>query len=140
MPAQAFNVNPASRSHRDQQWVPATILLAGDHLVHLIVKNAVARDKASQTPEERFARAVWGVHASVFSSYEDQWCRRMKLPARLRSADQLAEHVFSDPHLVHGLLAELALWFLIYTEVRARVWEGVLAGRSLRERCCFSGL
>ncbi|GFH27981.1 FKS1_dom1 domain-containing protein, partial [Haematococcus lacustris] len=113
---QAFNMNPGSRGQRSRVWVPATLFLASDHLVSLLVKNIYIRDKVSATEEERFARAVWALHGSVFSNYEDMWCRRLELSPRPNKLERLADAAFTEHNLLHGLLCELALYFLMYTE------------------------
>ncbi|KAJ9527498.1 hypothetical protein QJQ45_025772 [Haematococcus lacustris] len=113
---QAFNMNPGSRGQRSRVWVPATLFLASDHLVSLLIKNIYIRDKVSATEEERFARAVWALHGSVFSNYEDMWCRRLELSPRPNKLERLADAAFTEHNLLHGLLCELALYFLMYTE------------------------
>lgn len=64
-----------------------------------------------------------------------QWTKMQRLSARpQRFTDDLRERVFSDHHIQNGLLAELALYFLIYTVCAAR---GV-CGRGKPGRCAWA--
>lgn len=66
------------------EWTPATIFVASDHLVALLVKNYfIRRDKGDdERQEERFAKAVFELHTTIFYSYEEQWTHMHGLSIR----------------------------------------------------------
>eukprot|EP00198_Chlamydomonas_reinhardtii_P003823 XP_001693159.1 1,3-beta-D-glucan synthase [Chlamydomonas reinhardtii] len=115
---QAFNTRPSTVKDSKREYVPASIFVAADHLTQLLVKNGyVRRGKGEDTDDERFGKALFEFHSTIFYSYEMQWTKMQRLSARpQRFTDDLRERVFSDHHIQNGLLAELALYFLIYTE------------------------
>ncbi|KAG2442264.1 hypothetical protein HXX76_002351 [Chlamydomonas incerta] len=115
---QAFNTRPSTAKDSKREYVPASIFVAADHLTQLLVKNGyVRRGKGEDTDDERFGKALFEFHSTIFYSYEMQWTKMQRLSARpQRFTDDLRERVFSDHHIQNGLLAELALYFLIYTE------------------------
>jgi hypothetical protein len=122
---QAFNACPvsdaaaAAAAHR-QEWVPATAFVAADHLQALLVENAYAASSrgadAGARDKARWARCVWELHSTIFHPYEARWCRLVGLCPRPRSVEQavLAGSDYAAPRTVHGLLCELALYFLVY--------------------------
>lgn len=67
---QAFNMNPLSQNYKKRQFVPATIFVAADHLASLLVKNRLMRQNPNCTDEQRFGRAVWEVHTTIFLNYK----------------------------------------------------------------------
>ncbi|GIL75226.1 hypothetical protein Vretimale_7896 [Volvox reticuliferus] len=117
---QAFNVNPRTRNRgHNAEWTPATIFVAGDHLTQLLVKNYfIRRDKGEdERQEERFAKAVFELHTTIFYSYEEYWTHMHGLSIRpMAMQEVLSKHRFCDEAVVCGLLTELALYFLIYSE------------------------
>ncbi|GLI62082.1 hypothetical protein VaNZ11_004642 [Volvox africanus] len=117
---QAFNVNPRTRNRgHNAEWTPATIFVAGDHLTQLLVKNYfIRRDKGEdERQEERFAKAVFELHTTIFYSYDEYWTHMHGLSIRpMAMQEVLSKHRFCDEAVVCGLLTELALYFLIYTE------------------------
>ncbi|EFJ48653.1 hypothetical protein VOLCADRAFT_90840 [Volvox carteri f. nagariensis] len=115
---QAFNMRPATQDDAKHEYVPASIFVAADHLNQLLVKNGyVRRHRGDDSDEERFAKALFEFHSTIFYSYEMQWIKMQRLsPRAQRFTDELRERVFSDHHVINGLLCELALYFLIYTE------------------------
>ena len=67
----------------NKEYVPATIFLAADHLVHLLCKNGfLRRDKGNDKNEERFAKAVYELHCTIFESYEESWTKMTGLSWR----------------------------------------------------------
>ncbi|KAL4451723.1 hypothetical protein ABPG75_007385 [Micractinium tetrahymenae] len=111
---QAFNLDPRSES-KEPLYVPATIFLVTDHLYHLLVKNYMRRDKAEGNDEDRWMRAVYRLHATIFQGYRD-WCRHVDLPERI--SELTLEKLREGGEVVEWeyLLEELALWFLLYSE------------------------
>jgi 1,3-beta-glucan synthase len=100
------------------EYVPGSIFCASDHLNTLLCKCGYIRrgKQENETDEERFAKAVMELHTTIFYSYEHHWTKLVNVSWRARPAQEVLEtHAFSDPRAVHGLLCELALWFLIYT-------------------------
>ncbi len=70
-PAQAFNTRPSSAKDAKREHVPASIFVAADHLTQLLVKNGyVRRHKGADTDDERFAKALFEFHSTIFYSYE----------------------------------------------------------------------
>eukprot|EP00955_Chlamydomonas_euryale_P052052 355041-Chlamydomonas_euryale.AAC.17 len=96
---QAFNANPKTLNMRSQEHVPATIFVAADHLNFLLVRNFyLRRAQGSDTPEERFGRAVHELHATTFLSYEASWCPHVGLSNRTRRAQTVLNNdAYSDP-------------------------------------------
>ncbi|KXZ43170.1 hypothetical protein GPECTOR_99g805 [Gonium pectorale] len=115
---QAFNVRPSTQFDSKREYVPAGIFAAADHLIQLLVKNGyVRRNRGDDSDDERFGKALFEFHSVIFYSYEMQWTKMQRLsPRPQRFTDELRERVFSDQHITNGLLSELALYFLIYTE------------------------
>lgn len=111
---QAFNLDPRSET-KEPLYVPATIFLVTDHLYHLLVKNYMRRDKAAGTDEDRWARSVYRLHATIFQGYRD-WCRHVDLPERI--SELTMEQLQKGGKVVEWeyLLEELGLWFLLYSE------------------------
>ena len=58
--------------------------MAGDHLTQLLVKNYfIRRDKGEdERQEERFAKAVFELHTTIFYSYEEYWTHMHGLSIR----------------------------------------------------------
>lgn len=51
--------------------MPASIFVAADHLTQLLVKNGyVRRGKGEDTDDERFGKALFEFHSTIFYSYE----------------------------------------------------------------------
>ena len=92
---QAFNPQPQAQAAQAKMfgggqdtthtvYVPATLFVASDHLVGLLLNGAYSRITATATDEERFARAVWEVrdattrmpqpasHASCYSPHAER--------------------------------------------------------------------
>ncbi|GFR41022.1 hypothetical protein Agub_g1454, partial [Astrephomene gubernaculifera] len=163
---QAFNSRvpasgPCQQPSCAAQWVPATALLAGNHLEALLVRNFMPRilmeadggggdtapssgnsnavsgegegckggqqmkedateSQLQQRQEAAFARAVWELHSQIFLPYEGSagWCRQVGLAARPAAvaSELLGAQGGADPRVLHLLLSELALYFLIYSE------------------------
>ncbi|GIL51750.1 hypothetical protein Vafri_7680 [Volvox africanus] len=115
---QAFNIRPSTQNDAKREYVPATIFAAADHLIQLLVKNGyVRRHRGDDTDEERFAKALFEFHSTIFYSYEMQWIKMQQLsPRAQRFTDELREKIFSEHYVINGLLCELALYFLIFTE------------------------
>ncbi|GLI69231.1 hypothetical protein VaNZ11_013721 [Volvox africanus] len=115
---QAFNIRPSTQNDAKREYVPAAIFAAADHLIQLLVKNGyVRRHRGDDTDEERFAKALFEFHSTIFYSYEMQWIKMQQLsPRAQRFTDELREKVFSEHYVINGLLCELALYFLIFTE------------------------
>ncbi|KAG2500666.1 hypothetical protein HYH03_001432 [Edaphochlamys debaryana] len=117
---QAFNVNPATRNRgHHAEWTPASIFVASDHLVQMLVKNYfLRRDKGEdERQEERFAKAVFELHTTIFYSYEEHWTHMHGLSIRPQCMqDVLDKSRYCDETVVCGMLTELALYFLVYTE------------------------
>lgn len=117
---QAFNMNPMTRDKGySAEWTPSTIFVASDHLVQLCVKNFfLRRSKAEdEKQEERFAKAVFELHANIFYTYEEQWSHMHGLTIRPKAMQDILDNSrFCEEQVVCGLLSELALYFLIYTE------------------------
>jgi hypothetical protein len=68
---QAFNVRPATQNDPKREYVPGSIFAAADHLIQLLVKNGyVRRHRGDDTDEERFAKALFEFHSTIFYSYE----------------------------------------------------------------------
>ena len=62
-------------------------------------------------------QALFELHSTIFKSYEVNWTKLVGLTHRTAGAQQVLDtHAFSDPRAANGLLSELALYFLIYTE------------------------
>ncbi|PNH01232.1 hypothetical protein TSOC_012892 [Tetrabaena socialis] len=127
-------------------WVPATAFLAADHLDVLLVRNlmprmappppAASKDakydaaddaadadaEAAQQQEDAlaFARAVWELHSHIFLPYEGAagWCRLVGVAARPAAAlsEVLGARGAGDASVLHLLLCELSLYFLLYSE------------------------
>ncbi|KAG1671275.1 hypothetical protein FOA52_010846 [Chlamydomonas sp. UWO 241] len=123
---QAFNLNPATVDLSQSQYVPATAFLAGDHVQELL-GNEVLRTHAVGGPEEglsfdvtvrqRFCRAVWQLHSTIFGAYRT-WLSHVGLPhARLAAAESaLTGAAWDDAGAVNGLLMELGAYFLLWSE------------------------
>ncbi|KXZ56720.1 hypothetical protein GPECTOR_1g649 [Gonium pectorale] len=67
-----------------------------------------------------FARSVWELHSHIFLPYEGTagWCRHVGLAPRLSGAesDVLGSQAGDASPVLHLLLCELALYFLLYSE------------------------
>eukprot|EP00798_Chlamydomonas_sp_ICE-L_P008247 gene8247-1516_t len=120
---QAFNMSPSTSQFTRHEFTPATIFVASDHLTHLLVKNGYMRrtdateDPMGDTDKQRFGRALLELHSTIFYSYEVQWCKHVQLPVRVKTRTEvLREAPFWHDTVIHGLLCELCLYFLIYTE------------------------
>ena len=118
---QAFNVNPKTVDNRAKtEYVPSTIFVASDHINAMLVRNGyVRRDvmNEEEMPYDRFAKAVAELHSTIFKAYEEQWTKLVGLSWRTTNANfVLRNYAFNDPKAVNGLLAELSLYFLIYSE------------------------
>ncbi|KAJ9526805.1 hypothetical protein QJQ45_017439, partial [Haematococcus lacustris] len=116
---QAFNSNPKTQNLSMAEYVPASIFVASDHIISLLCKAGYVRrgPSAKDTDDERFAKALFELHTNIFYSYEQQWTKLVNLSWRTYAAQQfLDSYSYSDPRVIHGLLCELGLWFLIYSE------------------------
>ena len=78
---------------------------------------AAAEAAAAGAGRPRFALAVYELHTSIFHGYERGWCAHVGLPPRPReAARKLAAARWWDTGAVHGMLLELCLYFLLYSE------------------------
>ncbi|GAX79705.1 hypothetical protein CEUSTIGMA_g7146.t1 [Chlamydomonas eustigma] len=130
---QAFNINPLSQALPQKQFVPATLFLAADH-IHELITNEMLRDlKTVETSSaesqltvqvdtqmmewQRFSCAVWEVHSCIFLSYS-LWLKKVQLKtSRTRQAETVLQSCSWDsPEGVHGLVTELAMYFLLWSE------------------------
>eukprot|EP00803_Ostreobium_quekettii_P008300 evm.model.scf_2302.2 EVM.evm.TU.scf_2302.2 scf_2302:9712-17129(+) len=113
---QAFNLNPDTKGKEEEEWVPATVFVASDHLVQVLGKNMYPRCTAEGDPEYRFQRAVWDLHSRIFRNYF-AWCKHVNLPPRPspQSSSFKNRQPFTDEAVI-VLMNELALYFCIYTE------------------------
>ncbi|PSC69540.1 Callose synthase 5 [Micractinium conductrix] len=111
---QAFNLDPRSEG-KEPVYIPATIFLVTDHLYHLLVKNYLRRDKAAGSDDDRWTRAVYRLHATIFQGYRD-WCRHVDLPERINELTLEKLRESGEAMEWEYLLEELALWFLLYSE------------------------
>ena len=65
--------------------------------------------------EERFAKAVFELHATIFYAYEEQWTHMHGLSIRPQPMqDVLDEYGYASARVIGGLISELALYFLLY--------------------------
>ncbi len=70
--------------------MPSTIFIAGDHLATLLCKQAyIRRPEGGEPDEERFAKALAELHATIFHTYEHYWCTLVGLPWRTSVAQQV---------------------------------------------------
>ncbi|KAF5834980.1 hypothetical protein DUNSADRAFT_8080 [Dunaliella salina] len=115
---QAFNPNPKTADLAIQDYVPATIFCASDHLCSLLCKNNyIRKTQGTDSDEMRFAKALHELHADIFQPYEEQWTKLVDLSWRPQEQNNVLEsHSYYHPTVVHGLLCELSLYLLIYTE------------------------
>uniref|UniRef100_A0A6S8NKA7 1,3-beta-glucan synthase n=1 Tax=Dunaliella tertiolecta TaxID=3047 RepID=A0A6S8NKA7_DUNTE len=115
---QAFNPNPKTADLAVQDYVPATIFCASDHLCTLLCKNNyIRKTQGTDSDEMRFAKALHELHANIFQPYEEQWTKLVDLSWRPQEQNNVLEsHSYYHPTVLHGLLCELSLYLLIYTE------------------------
>lgn len=81
--------------------------------------TAAAGQGAAKVPvdlDRRFAQCVLEMHSTIFHSYEEMWCRKLKLSPRPDKYTEVLAREYCDPAVTLGLLAELALYFLMYSE------------------------
>ncbi|PNH09352.1 hypothetical protein TSOC_004041 [Tetrabaena socialis] len=72
---------------------------------------------AAAAARPRFAMAVYELHNAIFNGYERQWCRHVRLQPRPRGLQRTLEAArWADSAPQHGVLCELALYFLLYSE------------------------
>lgn len=66
------------------EWTPASIFVASDHLVQKLVRNYfIRREKGEdERQEERFAKAVFELHTTIFYSFEEHWTHMHGLSIR----------------------------------------------------------
>ena len=64
--------------------------------------------------KSRFAQAVWQLHSKIFHSY-GLWLSHVdiKQPRTNNSAAVLETNGWDSPAAIHGLIAELAMYFLV---------------------------
>ncbi|GLC51113.1 hypothetical protein PLESTB_000467200 [Pleodorina starrii] len=78
---------------------------------------AAAEAAATAAGGPRFAMAVYELHNTIFHQYEQRWCPHLELRPRPRELQRLLETSrWADGSAVNGLLSELALYFLLYSE------------------------
>lgn len=98
-------------------WKPSDACARTCVQVALLVKNAfLRRELGADKQEERFAKAVFELHAMIFYSYEEQWTHMHGLsirPAAMQNT--LDDYGYSSARVINGLLSELALFFLLHT-------------------------
>ncbi|KAG2442546.1 hypothetical protein HXX76_002632 [Chlamydomonas incerta] len=79
--------------------------------------EAAAEAAAAAAGRPRFALAVYELHTSIFHGYERGWCAHVGLAPRPRAAARtLTAARWWDTAPVHGMLLELCLYFLLYSE------------------------
>ncbi|GLC72072.1 hypothetical protein PLESTF_001201000 [Pleodorina starrii] len=81
-----------------------------------------AATSSPQQQETAFARSVWELHSHIFLSYQGDggWCRQVGLAPRRAALEaevlSSSQRGAADGEVVAALLAELALYFLLYSE------------------------
>ncbi|MEW5305138.1 MAG: hypothetical protein WDW36_007699 [Sanguina aurantia] len=99
------------------EWVPATIFLVADHLSHLLVRCSMRRLNSCSTEHQRFTAALWQLHSEVFHSYAHRWAPHVGLPPQPQAFTELLKtSAPDDPRVLHGLLSQLSLYFLLHSE------------------------
>ncbi len=62
-------------------------------------------------------QALFELHSTIFKPYEEEWTKLVGLSCRTAGAQRvLRNRAYSDPRATNGLLSELALYFLLYSE------------------------